>query len=135
MKQLEFVLPAALEINQEFLTDHNRSPLQISNERLSNDVRTQFGSLRRYYRADKKTFSVSWTMLPQSFEDTVDGNLGAEDLIEMFNSITGSADLKIYFDFGEEQDYKVVINEFNYSLNKRWDPYRFYDISVTMQEV
>lgn len=135
MRQLEFVLPAAVEINQEFLTDHNRSALQISNERIVNDIRTQFGDLRRYYRADKKSFSLSWSMLPQTFEHTVDANLGAEDMIELFNSLTGAADLKVYFDFGEEQDYKVVITEFNYSLVKRWNPYRFYDISVSMQEV
>ena len=58
MKQLDFILPAALELENDFLTDHNRSELAINNNRIVNDIRTQFGDLRRYYRADKKSFSV-----------------------------------------------------------------------------
>lgn len=135
MKQLEFVLPSAIEINGNFLTDHNRSELSIDNDRMVNDVRTQFGELRRYYRADKKKFSVSWDMLPQGFEDTVDGNLGAEDMIELFESITGAADLVIYYDFGDEKSYKVVVTSFSATLRKRWNPYRFYQVSLEMEEV
>lgn len=135
MKQLEFVLPSAIEINSNFLTDHNRSELSIDNDRMVNDVRTQFGELRRYYRADKKKFSVSWDMLPQGFEDTVDGNLGAEDMIELFESITGAADLVIYYDFGDEKSYKVVVTSFSATLIKRWNPYRFYQVSLEMEEV
>jgi hypothetical protein len=135
MRQLEFVLPAAIEINRRFLTDHNRSELSIQNDRLANDVRTQFGELRRYFKADKKTFSVSWDMLTQDAESTVDGNLGAEDMIEFFESITGVADLTIYYDFGDEKEYKVVITSFSATLKKRWNPYRFYDVSLTMEEV
>jgi hypothetical protein len=135
MRQLEFVLPAAIEINRRFLTDHNRSELSIQNDRLANDVRTQFGELRRYFKADKKTFSVSWDMLTHDAESTVDGNLGAEDMIEFFESITGVADLTIYYDFGDEKEYKVVITSFSATLKKRWNPYRFYDVSLTMEEV
>lgn len=135
MKQLEFSLPAAIEINGTFLTDHNRSSLSIGNSRLVNDVRTQFGELRRYYRADKKNFSVSWSMLPQDSESTVDRNLGAEDMVDLFKSLTGAFDLVIYYDFGEEQRYKAVITDFSSSLEKRWLPYRFYSVSVEMEEV
>jgi hypothetical protein len=135
MKQLDFILPAAIEINNQFLTDHNRGPLSIGNNRLVNDIRTQFGELRRYYRADKKTFSFSWNMLPQDAESTVDRNLGAEDMIKLFDSLTGVFDLKIYYDFGEEQEYKAVITDYSAQLLKRWLPYRFYDISVEIEEV
>jgi hypothetical protein len=135
MKQLEFVRPAAIELDGDFLTDHNRSDIAIANQRLVTDIRTQFGSLRRYYRADKKTFNISWTMIPQSFEYTVDGNLGAEDMQDFFESKKGRVRLKVYFDFGEEQDYDVVITDFSFNLQKRWDDYRFYNASLTMEEV
>jgi beta-xylosidase len=135
MKQLEFILPAAIEINGVFLTDHNRSQLSIGNNRLVNDIRTQFGDLRRYYRADKKTFSVSWNMLPQDAEYTVDRHLGAEDMIKLFESLTGVVDLKIYYDFGEEEEYKAVITDYSSELLKRWLPYRFYDVSLEIEEV
>lgn len=135
MKQLDLILPAAVELNGVMLTDHNRSALSISNERLVNDVRTQFGELRRYYRADKKSLSVSWSMVPQDSESTVDRHLGAEDMIKFFESLTGVADLKVYYDFGEEEDYKVVITSFSTELLKRWLPYRFYDVSLSMEQV
>lgn len=135
MKQLDLILPAAVELNGVMLTDHNRSALSISNERLVNDVRTQFGELRRYYKADKKSLSVSWSMLPQDSESTVDRHLGAEDMIKFFESLTGVADLKVYYDFGEEEDYKVVITSFSTELIKRWLPYRFYDVSLSMEQV
>ena len=135
MKQLDLILPAAVELNGVMLTDHNRSALSISNERLVNDVRTQFGELRRYYRADKKSLSVSWSNLPQDSESTVDRHLGAEDMVKFFESLTGAADLKVYYDFGEEEDYKVVITSFSIELLKRWLPYRFYDVSLSMEQV
>lgn len=135
MKQLDYVLPAAIEINGIFLTDHNRSPISISNNRMVNDVRTQFGQLRRYFMADKKTFSVSWTMLPQDAESTTDRNLGAEDMVDFFESLKGAFDLKIYYDFGEEKKYRAVITSFSTELQKRWLPYRFYEVSLEMEEV
>lgn len=135
MRQLEFIKPAAIELDGVFLTDHNRSELTINNERLANDIRTQFGDLRRYFRADKKNFTVSWSMIPQNFEYTVDANFGAEDMKDFFESKPGVLDMKIYFDFGDEQDYKVVITDFSFTLRNRWDDYRFYDCSLTMEEV
>lgn len=135
MKQLEFIKPAALELDGIFLTDHNRSEININNQRLVNDIRTQFGELRRYFKADKKNFTVTWTMIPQSFEYTVDANLGAEDMRDLFESKRGMVNLKIYFDFGDEQDYRVVITDFSFTLQKRWDEYRFYDCTLSMEEV
>lgn len=135
MRQLEFQKPAAIEIDSEFITDHNRSDIVVGNSRLVSDVRTQFGDLRRYYKADKKIFEVSWTMIPQNFEHTVDGNFGAEDMIDFFERKTGVCTLKIYYEFGEELEYNVVITEFSSTLRKRWDSYRFYDCSLTMEEV
>lgn len=135
MKQLDFVLPSAIEINGTPLTDHNRSGISIDTNRLVNDIRTQFGDLRRYYRADKKTFSVSWSMIPQDSEYTVDRNLGAEDMVALFESLTGVVDLTIYYDFGEEQKYNVVINTYSSELLKRWLPYRFYEVSLEMEQV
>lgn len=46
------------------LSDHNRSPIQVSNKRIDQKVRTANGQLRSYFIADKQTISLSWTMLP-----------------------------------------------------------------------
>lgn len=135
MRQLEFVRPAAIEVDGLFLTDHNRSSLEISNERIVNDFRTQFGTTRRFYKSDKRTFAVSWSMIPQSFEHTVDGNLGAEDMQDTFREKFGKVDLRIYYDFGEEIKIDALIKEYSFELIKRWDEYRFYNASLTMIEI
>ena len=135
MKSLDFRLPAAIEVDGFFLTDHNRSPIQVSNRRIVNDIRTQFGDLRRYYQSDKRAISLSWNMLPQSSSMTVDRNLGAEDMIGLFRDTTGDVEVNIYYTEDEYESVRCVILEFSYSILKRWDEYRFYEISMSLEEV
>lgn len=91
------------------LSDHNRSELSFSQQRIENKKRTINGALRSYHVADKTTFSVSWEMLPsRAFSDNpqfspttglptsevtqyiVDGGAGGVDLIEWYENNTGS---------------------------------------------
>jgi hypothetical protein len=46
------------------ITDHNRAPLGISVERLESKNRMVNGTMRRYTVGKKRTFSLSWSMLP-----------------------------------------------------------------------
>jgi hypothetical protein len=46
------------------LTEHNRSEISITPERIEQTQRMGNGSLRKFFVADKKQFSVSWRMLP-----------------------------------------------------------------------
>jgi hypothetical protein len=56
------------EANQEnsflILSDHNRSPLEMSTERIEQRQRMANGTMRSYHIADKLSISTSWTMLP-----------------------------------------------------------------------
>lgn len=58
-------------------SDHNRSPLQITNKRIDQKVRTANGQLRSYFIADKQTITTSWSMLPsRSFSSKPNFNQG-----------------------------------------------------------
>ena len=46
------------------LSDHNRGPIDIKNNRIEQKERTINGKMRSFYIADKSTFSVSWQNLP-----------------------------------------------------------------------
>lgn len=46
------------------LSDHNRSPIEVSTERIENRKRMINGNMRSYHVADKRRFSLSWDMLP-----------------------------------------------------------------------
>ena len=58
-------------------SDHNRSPLQITNKRIDQKVRTANGQLRSYFIADKQIITAAWTMLPsRSFSEKPNFNQG-----------------------------------------------------------
>jgi hypothetical protein len=75
------------------LSDDNRSPIDISKERIENRRRMVNGNMRSYHIADKLSINVSWSMLPSrsfsvspEFQTSVEG-LGlptALDLSETF---------------------------------------------------
>lgn len=55
---------AALENGFIIISDHNRSPIDISNERIEQRQRMANGTMRSYHIADKLSISTSWSMLP-----------------------------------------------------------------------
>jgi hypothetical protein len=55
------------------LSDHNRSSLEVSTERIEQRQRMANGTMRSYHIADKLTISTSWDMLPsRSFKNRPD---------------------------------------------------------------
>jgi hypothetical protein len=54
------------DLEQSFiiLSDHNRSPIDIANERIEQRQRMANGTMRSFFIADKLTISTSWSMLP-----------------------------------------------------------------------
>jgi hypothetical protein len=65
-------VPSADLVNNRFLilSDHNRSDLDMSIERIEQKRRMVNGTMRSYHVADKTSLSVSWDMLPsRSFKN------------------------------------------------------------------
>lgn len=89
------------------LSDHNRGEMAFSTARIEKSERMVNGTLRSYHTADKKTVSVSWTMLPSksfslypSFDTvtgdnyngeqyTADGGAGGADMLDWYNGHIG----------------------------------------------
>ncbi len=46
------------------LSEHNRQPMSINQNRFQKVTRMSNGTLRKFFIADKKEFSASWNMLP-----------------------------------------------------------------------
>lgn len=126
------------------LSDHNRSELEVSSMRIEDSQRMANGSLRKFFVADKKMFSVSWTMLPAYRTQTVDGKWGAEDLREFYKSSLGRKSFKIRVNFAKgglkdydttrEEEYTVSISSCNFILIKR-GVNAFWNVSLSMEEV
>jgi hypothetical protein len=71
------ISPTTSMLNDSFiiLSDHNRSEINISNQRLEQRQRMINGSMRSYHIADKINISTSWNLLPsRSFENDPEFN-------------------------------------------------------------
>lgn len=87
--------PAGTTLTFNKVTEHNRSQFDISPRRIETTKRMGNGTLRKYFVADKRDFSLSWTMLPSYRTLTVDGAWGAEDLRSFYHSAEGQGSFRI----------------------------------------
>jgi hypothetical protein len=113
------------------LSDHNRGSLDFGVQRIENRQRTVNGRMRSYWIADKRTLSVSWTMLPsRSFSTepnfdpdiglptgigadyTIDGGAGGAELLDWYENHNGTFYVFLAYDKldvnnGDEQYAKL----------------------------
>jgi hypothetical protein len=126
---------ALVQLNGNYLTDHNRSELSVDIERIERTARMANGTLRKYVIADKRTYSMSWDMLPGSSNYTVDGKWGAHEIIEFYEANAGEVTLTLTDSHNiESNDILVVISKLDYSLTKR-GRFDMFDMSLTLEEV
>ena len=71
------------------LTDHNRSPIQISPELIESQSRMANGKMRKYVVAQKNKISVSWKYVPSKQSEAVDGFFSAAWLESFYKSNAG----------------------------------------------
>ena len=124
------------------VTAHNRSAFDISPQRIETQTRMVNGSLRKFWIADKRAFSLSWDMLPHSTDLTVDGQWGAEDIQNFYYSSEGRGAFNIKINLatdGTNQEstgevVKVMFQSASFSVLKRGlEP--FWSVSITLDEV
>lgn len=161
------------------LSDHNRKDISFKPERIEKRERMINGRMRSYHIADKLTISTSWEMLPsRSFsnnpnfnssgadsletrrdnitgqtvsgtEYTVDGGAGGNELLDWYQSHTGSFWVFLAYDnlsgfsinnYSKLSQYgqviEMFISSFDYTVTKRGGSnHDFWNVSVTLEEV
>lgn len=125
---------ALMEWNGNKISDHNRSQLSVSVERIEGAKRMANGTLRKYVIADKRKFSVSWEELPHIADWTVDGYWAGREIESFYNNNAGAFILRIVNGDGVVQTYNVVISDFSMDLIKR-GAFDFWNVDITMEEV
>lgn len=134
---MTFARPALITLGTGVLTDHNRSELGINVERIETRNRMANGTLRKYWVADKHTFSVSWTDVPKIASQTVDGKWSGSEIRDFFHSPAGrgSFQLTVTDHKGVNSVYTVVITDFSHTVKKRWANWELWDFNLTLEEV
>jgi len=116
------------------VSEHNRSEFNIGSNRIEQQQRMANGLMRKYFIADKKTFSLSWSMLPSFRNETVDGAWGAEDLKLFYESFAGQGAFEIKVKTNVETIYTVVFTSCDFSVAKRGiQPY--WNVNLSMEQV
>ena len=133
------LVPTGYEFNSEvadnletfmILSDHNRSPIDVSSQRLGTRERMINGRMRAYHIDDKKSISLSWQALPsRSYssspefvaatglpttnasrtEYTADGGAGGSELKNWYDDHVGSFWVLLAYDnYTDLQGYQDI---------------------------
>ena len=116
------------------LTEHNRKPLSVDYEHINRSERTVEGFMRRQHVASKRTFSLSWEMLPHSSAYTVDRKSGAKELIAFFLARMTTSMTMVLDNAGVNENITVLIESFDYEVVKRYEN-EFWNLSLSLIEV
>lgn len=139
------------------LSDHSRSPLNETFNRIEQSKRMADGTLRKYNVTTKRQWSVSWDLLPSSNAYTVDGFMGANQLRAFYQNNVGAFNLTVVtgqpavagdFVYSHPADkpvnqrrnykayqYRVHFTAFDMEYDKRGQAYDMYNVSLTMEEI
>lgn len=131
------------------LSDHNREPVAENRDTIEKTQRMANGTMRKYVVATKKSYKVSYTMLPGLTADTVDGNLGAMNLRSLYDSNIGKVfNLKMYAGSASAYtqpkvntsqtlttDTNVFISDFSCTIQKRLGGVDYWDVTIDFVEV
>lgn len=133
------VNPSSLLVDQFIiLSDDNRGPLEIQNERIEKRERMINGRMRSYHIADKLSINVSWEMLPsRSFSGvpmfstsgessitssghptaadtsyTTDGGAGGAQILEWYENHKGP--FWVYLSYDKKQNFGSDENSYSH---------------------
>lgn len=136
-----------------YLTDDNRSELQINIERIEYRRRMINGRMRSYHVVDKKSFGVSWNDLEtkhdkiseylRNYDPQPERLASAKRIVQWYNEHPGSFYLTLVYDGPDSTQenikyrleiYEVFFDNFNYSIKYRGEDTDVWDISMTLVE-
>jgi hypothetical protein len=135
-------VPATIAYQSDvlILSDHNRSPIEVSKIRIETRDRMINGRMRSYHTADKMSISVSWEMLPsrafagdpnfslstgipqnalanpltntEEFQYTVDGGAGGVEILDWYESHTGP--FWVYLAYDKYNNFEAEADRYSY---------------------
>lgn len=147
-----------MTLNDNKITDHGRSPLSMSTERIGVDKRMADGTLRRQLVGLKRTWNVSWENIPSTNTvaagyKTVDGGFSGEEMEDFFyenqgrvrmvlrrgsalNVATPAAAKTVGTKYEDANFYgvDVMFTDFSKEVVKR-GKVDFWNVSLVMEEV
>ena len=128
--------PAAIEIDGLPLTDQGRGPVDKSREEKSIPVELADGSTKKYIKAIKHNFSMSWSWLPDDNDQTIDGGMARKKMTQIIGESEETHLLRFYDRNGGYVEYTVWVDSYSETLTRRdaVSGLHFWDVSVGFKE-
>ena len=137
------------------LTDHNRSPIQISTDVIESQSRMANGKMRKYVIAQKNNISISWKYVPSKQSECVDNFYSAAWLESFYKNNSGlpiwlkvvSSELDSDPNFGSLptgtfttaqtgfKTYNVYMTDFSKTVINRTKLSDYVDMSIEFTEI
>ncbi len=117
------------------VSDHNRSPIDIDDSPIEYRKRMANGRLRRLLITNKRKFKLSWEKLPKNDNQTADGFWGALSIINFYKSNEQGFNLKLTKGDNSTEIIAVMFESISYRIMNRSTYTDFYDIDLTMEEI
>lgn len=133
------------------LSEHNRQPVSLTNNRIEKTQRMSDGTMRKFFITDKKQINVSWNMLPSYYTYTVDGGYGAVDIKNFYEgtasktsgALSGQSNFDVTISYGgSSQTLNMIFTSCSFEIIKRNvkestgdTPQEFWNVSLSMEEV
>ncbi|NDB83151.1 MAG: hypothetical protein EB127_10550 [Alphaproteobacteria bacterium] len=137
-----------------YLTDDNRSDMQVSLDRLENKKRMINGTMRSYFIADKRSYSISWQDLPSSASFVSENRrtfsaawAAGQEMLNWYNTHPDSFWMLLVYDTPNRQGSgnipvrfeiekrNVFFESFSYNVKNRGILFDHWDISMSLVEV
>lgn len=124
-----------VKINNNEITEHNRKT-SISYIQSGSDVTLDAGITKRYVQKNKKSFSMTFSFLPDLDTYTVDGRK-SRNYLKSLSEIRGTISLSIKLDPLEPfKNYICYVTSYGETLVRRdiQNKLSFYDVSIVVEE-
>jgi hypothetical protein len=131
------ILPigSIMKFNGTRVTDHNRQGFSITPEKIEFKKRMANGTLRKFVVDEKRRFKAVWKSLPKLDEQTADGFMGAESIIDFYNSNIGAFNLTVTYGDNSTEVISVMFQDISYRITNRSIYTDLYEIDLSMEEV
>jgi hypothetical protein len=129
-----------------YLTDDNRTPIQVTPERIESRKRMIDGTMRSVHVADKYSFSTSWENISSRKSNGSDGitsdGFGAGiDIKDWYDSNYDSFWMLLIYDNDDNgaasagvEKYNVFFDNFDFNVVKRGQYNDLWDVSIDLVE-
>lgn len=128
--------PAGIWLDNEALTDQGRSPIVVGRDERSVGLELASGKRKRYIKAIKHKFGMSWSWLPDSQYDTIDGGLARTKIKELIGESRTTHTLRFFDRNGGHEEFTVFVNSYQETLVRR-DPHsgtHFWEVTIELEE-